>query len=122
MLGEVAPNPDKPEAKDWRQLDASARQQVTDRVSKRLMAGLERLTKLKLTLEPARGAYEGEKNPAMVIRAEGASDQDLAQLARVVGYVLNQKAMVVFDEGNTGSGNQATLSMWFCQPECLPLR
>ena len=91
VLGEVAPNPDKPEAKDWRQLDASARQQVTDRVSKRLMAGLGQLTKLKLTLEPARGAYEGEE-PAMVIRAEGASDRDLAQLARVVGYVLNQRS------------------------------
>ena len=108
VLAEVAPNPDKPEAKGWRQLDAPARQQVTDRVSKRLMAGLERLTKLQLTLEPAKGAYEGEKNPAMVIRAEGASDQDLAQLARVVGYVLDQKAMVVFDESDAGAGDQAT--------------
>lgn len=108
VLAEVAPHPDQPVAKQWRDIPMDKRQAITDRVVKRLVQRLGSLTGMRLTADAAKGMYEKEKNPALVLRAEGATNQELKELAAVVGYILDQKSMVVFDEGNTTSGAQET--------------
>lgn len=108
VLAEVAPHPDQPVAKQWRDIPMDKRQAITDRVVKRLVQRLGSLTGMRLTVDAAKGMYEKEKNPALVLRAEGATNQELKELAAVVGYILDQKSMVVFDEENTTSGAQET--------------
>jgi hypothetical protein len=108
VIAEVAPNPDKPEAKDWRELGPEQRQYVTKEVVDSVWPQLMReLGWPKATYSFGSGTFEGEVNPNVTVSMPGASFAEVAEMAHLLGYVLDQKAMVAFDESDRTGGSQA---------------
>jgi hypothetical protein len=109
VVAEVAPNPDHVSAEKWRQMTPSERLNATKAVANRVMSSVFSELELKgYKYEFSTGTYEGEVNPNIIVQApEGATEQEIDEVARVLGYVLDQKAMVAFDEDNKSSGDQA---------------
>ena len=109
VVAEVAPNPDFPPAAQWRQMSPAERLNATTAVARKVMNGLFDELGLKgYTFKFSTGTYEGEVNPNIIVNApQDASVEEVSELARVMGYALDQKAMVVFDDENTQSGSQA---------------
>jgi hypothetical protein len=109
IVAEVAPNPDHISAEKWRQMTPSERLNATKAVANRVMSSVFSELDLKgYKYEFSTGTYEGEVNPNIIIQAPAeATNRELDELARVLGYVLDQKAMVAFDETNKTSGDQA---------------
>ena len=109
VVAEVAPNPDHISAKKWREMTPSERLNATKAVANRVVSSVFSELDLKgYKYEFSTGTYEGEVNPNIIVQApDEASEQELDELARVLGYVLDQKAMVAFDEDNKSSGDQA---------------
>jgi hypothetical protein len=110
VIVEVAPNPDQEVANKWREMTPDERLNTTKAVaSKAVNRVLDELGFKGYTSYFSSGKYEGEVNPNIIIEApDGASAEDLRELASVLGYVLDQKAMVAFDENNKSSGDQNT--------------
>jgi hypothetical protein len=108
VVAEVAPNPDQPSAEMWRQMSAAERLNATQAVARKVMNGIFDELGLKgYTFKFSTGTYEGESNPNIIVDApQDATVEDLNELARVMGYALDQKAMVVFDDENTQTDNQ----------------
>jgi hypothetical protein len=108
VVGEVAPNPDHPTAAQWREMTQSERLNATTAVARKVMNGIfDELNLQGYKFKFSTGTYEGEMNPNIIVEApEDASLEELNELARVMGYALDQKAMVVFDDENTSSENQ----------------
>jgi len=109
VVAEVAPNPDHISANKWREMTPSERLNATKAVANRVVSSVFSELELKgYKYEFSTGTYEGEVNPNIIVQApDEATEQELDELARVLGYVLDQKAMVVFDEDNKSSGDQA---------------
>ena len=109
VIAEVAPNPEKEIAKAWNEMTPQERLETTERVANKVMNRVFDALDLKgYSFRYSTGKYEGDINPNIIIEApESATTEQLNELARVVGYVLDQKAMVAFDENNTTSGDQA---------------
>ena len=109
ILAEVAPNPDFPPAIQWRQMSPDERLNATNAVAKKVVNGvLDELGLKGYTFKLSSGTFEGESNPNIIIEApKEASIEELNELARVMGYALDQKSMVVFDDENTSSDSQA---------------
>jgi hypothetical protein len=109
VVAEVAPNPDHISAKKWREMTPSERLNATKAVANRVVSSVFSELDLKgYKYEFSTGTYEGEVNPNIIVQApEGATEQELDEVARVLGYVLDQKAMVAFDEDNKSSSDQA---------------
>jgi polyhydroxyalkanoate synthesis regulator phasin len=109
VVAEVAPNPDHISAEKWREMTPSERLNATKAVANRVVSSVFSELGLKgYNYEFSTGTYEGEVNPNIIVQApEEATEQELDELARVLGYVLDQKAMVAFDEDNKSSGDQA---------------
>ena len=110
VIVEVAPNPDQEVANKWREMTPDERLNTTKAVaSKAVNRVLDELNFKGYTSYFSSGKYEGEVNPNIIIEApDDASAEDLRELASVLGYVLDQKAMVAFDENNKSSGDQNT--------------
>jgi hypothetical protein len=110
VIVEVAPNPDQEVANKWREMTPDERLNTTKAVaSKAVNRVLDELGFKGYTSYFSSGKYEGEVNPNIIIEApDGTSAEDLRELASVLGYVLDQKAMVAFDESNKSSGDQNT--------------
>ena len=105
---EVAPNPDQPVAQRWRKLGAADKEFVTREVMDNLFPQvLRELGWPKATYSFGSGTFEGEVNPSITVSMPGASFGEIDEMARVLGYLLDQKAMVAFDEGDTTGGSQA---------------
>ena len=109
IVAEVAPHPDQEVAKKWRTLTPNQKLQTTKAVTnKTVLQVLNEMGLKGYTFEISSGKYEGEINPNIILSApEGTSIEELSELSRVLGYVLDQKAMVSYDEHNTTSDNQA---------------
>jgi hypothetical protein len=109
VVAEVAPNPDHISAEKWREMTPSERLNATKAVANRVVSSVFSELGLKgYNYEFSTGTYEGEVNPNIIVQApDEATEQELDELARVLGYVLDQKAMVAFDEDNKSSGDQA---------------
>jgi hypothetical protein len=109
VIAEVAPNPDHISAKKWREMTPSERLNATKAVANRVVSSVFSDLDLKgYKYEFSTGTYEGEVNPNIIVQApEGATEQEIDEVARVLGYVLDQKAMVAFDEDNKSSSDQA---------------
>ena len=110
VIVEVAPNPDQEVANKWREMTPDERLNTTKAVASKVVNRvLDELGFKGYTSYFSSGKYEGEVNPNIIIEApDGASAEDLRELASVLGYVLDQKAMVAFDENNKSSGDQNT--------------
>jgi hypothetical protein len=110
VVVEVAPNPNQEVADNWREMTQAERLNATTAVSNRVVNRIFDELGLKgFTSYFSSGKYEGELNPNIIVEApEGTSIEILRELASVMGYVLDQKAMVSFDESNTSSGDQNT--------------
>jgi hypothetical protein len=110
VVVEVAPNPNQEVADNWREMTQAERLNATKAVSNRVVNRIFDELGLKgFTSYFSSGKYEGELNPNIIVEApEGTSIEILRELASVMGYVLDQKAMVSFDESNTSSGDQNT--------------
>jgi hypothetical protein len=108
VVAEVAPNPDQPSAEMWRQMSAAERLNATQAVARKVMNGIFDELGLKgYTFKFSTGTYEGEANPNIIVDApQDATVEELNELARVMGYALDQKAMVVFDDENTQTDKQ----------------
>ena len=109
IIAEVAPNPDHISAEKWREMTPSERLNATKAVANRVVSSVFSELGLKgYKYEFSTGTYEGEVNPNIIVQApDEATEQELDELGRVLGYVLDQKAMVAFDETNKTSGDQA---------------
>jgi hypothetical protein len=109
VVAEVAPNPDHVSAEKWREMTGKERLEATRSVANKVMSSV--FSELGLRgygYSFSTGKYEGEVNPNIIVEApKDATEQELDELGRVLGYVLDQKAMVVFDEDNKTSGDQA---------------
>jgi Large polyvalent protein associated domain 38/ADP-Ribosyltransferase in polyvalent proteins len=110
VIVEVAPNPDQEVANKWREMTPDERLNTTKAVANKAVTRvLDELGFKGYTSYFSSGKYEGEVNPNIIIEApDGTSAEDLRELASVLGYVLDQKAMVAFDESNKSSGDQNT--------------
>ena len=109
LIAEVAPNPDLEITKSWNEMTDAERTSATKAVANKVVNGaLDELGFRNYSYQFSSGTYEGSRNPNIIVYApESASIEDLDELSRVMGYVLDQKAMVAFDEFNTTSGTQA---------------
>jgi hypothetical protein len=109
VVAEVAPNPDHISAEKWREMTPTERLGATRSVANKVMSSVFSELGLRgYSYSFSTGTYEGEVNPNIIVEApQGATEQELEELGRVLGYVLDQKAMVVFDEDNKTSGSQA---------------
>ena len=109
VVAEVAPNPDHISATKWREMTTQERLDSTKAVANKIMSRVfSELGLTGYTYTFSSGTYEGEANPNIIVEApDSATEQELAELGKVLGYVLDQKAMVVFDENNKTSGDQA---------------
>lgn len=109
VLAEVAPNPDHIAADKWREMTPAERLDATKAVANKVITPIFGELGLKgYSFDFSSGKFEGEVNPNIIIKApKDATIEELDEVARVVGYVLDQKSMVTFDEENTTSGSQA---------------
>lgn len=110
VYAEVAPDPRNTEVKtQWDGLSGIDKAKSTKEVMDALLANVQRMMGLQgWGVEYTTGMFEGGVNPSAFLTApEGASEQDLAEVAKVMGYLLDQKGMVSFDENNTTSESQA---------------
>lgn len=59
-------------------------------------------------VEFSSGTFEGKQNPNFIIAAaDNATAAQVDELAKAIGYTLDQKAMITFNEGNTSGENVA---------------
>ena len=109
IVAEVAPNPDHVSAEMWREMTTQERLDSTKAVANKILSRVFSELGLKgYSFKFSTGSFEGEVNPNIIVEApDDATTQELDELGRILGYVLDQKAMVVFDEGNKTSGDQA---------------
>lgn len=109
IVAEVAPNPDQAVSEEWRKMSPQERYDTTRAVAKNAIDGvLSLLDRKGFTYTISSGRYENEVNPNIILKApDDASLGDLNEVARLAGYVLDQKAMVTWDEENASSDNQA---------------
>lgn len=108
VIAEVAPNPDTPDVKPWRELDQDQRLVVTKDVIESVWPQLMReIGWPKATYTFGSGTFEGEVNPNITVSMPGASFEEVAEMAHLLGYVLAQKSMVAFNEADTTNGSQA---------------
>lgn len=104
---EAAPNPDQPIAQRWRGMDAQGKEFVTKDVMDAMFPALLReMGWPKATYRFGSGMYEGEINLSVTVDMPQASPAQLDEMARVLGYLLDQKAMVTFDESDVTSEPQ----------------
>lgn len=110
ILAEVAPNPDQTEVtQQWRDMTDAERLQATRDVARRVVDKLSYMTGIKgWDITISSGTYEGTTNPNFILTApDGVTFDQASEFASLLGYVLDQKAMVVFDESNTSGPNVA---------------
>jgi hypothetical protein len=110
VYGEVAPDPRNTKANDaWKSLNNTDKLGITKEVMDGVFAKVAKEMGLTgWSIDYTTGMYEGGVNPSGFIKAPaGTSTQELSEVGRVLGYILDQKGMVAFDESNTSSGTQA---------------
>jgi hypothetical protein len=109
IVAEVAPNPDQEIAKQWDSMSQADKLATTKSVTNKVVKNvLDELGLEGYKVEYSTGTYEGKLNPNILISApKNASIDELTELSKVIGYVLDQKAMVSYDETNTSSNSQA---------------
>lgn len=109
VIAEVAPNPDQEIANKWRNMSPADKLRTTTAVANKTVGKvLDELGLKGYTFEVSSGRYEGETNPNVLVHApKDASIEELSELSKTLGYVLDQKAMVSYDEDNTTSDSQA---------------
>lgn len=115
VYAEVAPDPRRripatePIASDWGSLTDIDKAKTTKEVMDSVFANVQMMMGLKgWSLEYTTGMFKGGVNPSVFLSApDGADPAQLSEVAKVLGYVLDQQGMVAFDENNTTTGSQA---------------
>lgn len=110
VVAEVAPNPDQTDVKtSWDEMTPQEREQATKAVANKTVQRISDMLGLRgWSFTLSSGKYEGDINPNILIEApQSATVEQLDEFAKALGYVLDQKAMVAFDEENTTSESQA---------------
>lgn len=100
---EVAPNPDDPVAQKWNSISGSQRDRITRLLGdKYIRKALDRMG-VKYTLEHTSGGFLGETNPSIVIRStdKTLSFDRLVEIAKDLGRMLDQQAVIAYDENIT---------------------
>lgn len=100
---EVAPNPDDPVAQKWNAISGSQRDRITRLLGdKYIRKALDRMG-VKYTLEHTSGGFLGETNPSIVIRStdKTLSFERLVEIAKDLGRMLDQQAVIAYDENIT---------------------
>lgn len=103
---EIAPNPDTANADRWRQMSPLERERVTRTLADRYVPRVLEMVGLKGSLEFVQGGFEGETNPAILVRVTSGLLKErgydaLLDAAKVVGRFLDQKATIAYDENVT---------------------
>lgn len=109
VYAEVAPDPrDTGKKAAWDQLTGSKQSAITQKVMSDLFARVAKGMGLKgWSIEYTTGMFEKGVNPSAFIEAPAGTPAELlSEVARVMGYLLDQKGMVAFDENNTTSESQ----------------
>ena len=107
-LAEVAPHPGQEIAKRWLKLSPEDRELITHDVTHAVFPEVMReLGYPGMGYQFGSGVYEGQTNPNVSISAKVADYSGLVEIARVFGYIFDQKAMVVFDESDVTGEPQA---------------
>lgn len=107
---EVAPDPrNKEAAEKWGRLTEVDKLGITKEVMDRVATKVfDNMGLQGWSVDYTSGMFEGGINPSAILRApDGTSTELLGEVMRVLGYVLDQKGMVAFDESNTTSESQA---------------
>lgn len=100
---EVAPNPDDPVAQKWNSISGSQRDRITRLLGdKYIRKALDRMG-VRYTLEHTSGGFLGETNPSIVIRStdKTLSFDRLVEIAKDLGRMLDQQAVIAYDENIT---------------------
>lgn len=121
VVAEVAPHPGDEEGdqemrdraqltKNWNSLSDQEKLSATRGIGRKVLDHAQHITGQKgWDVEFSSGTFEGKTNPNMILHApEHATPEDIDEMTRVVGHMLDQKAMISFDESNTTGDNQAT--------------
>lgn len=141
VIGEVAPHPgeefkDFPKAltpeqelndtradltRDWKEQEPSEKERANRDVGRRVAQGVMDLMGLRgWSLTLSSGTYEGKTNPNFIIEApDSATQAQIDEFAKLAGYVLDQKAMVTFDE-NTTTGDNISGFVKVVLPQGMP--
>ncbi|WNO06064.1 LPD38 domain-containing protein [Rhodoferax mekongensis] len=114
VYAEVAPDPRRKVpmadtiADEWNDLSAVDKAKTTKEVMDALFANVQRMMGLDgWNAEYTTGMFKGGVNPSVFLSApEGVAPEQLNEVARVMGYLLDQMGMVAFDENNTTSDSQ----------------
>ena len=109
VYAEVAPDPrDTGKKAAWDKLPGSKQSTITQKVMSDLFARIAKGMGLKgWSIEYTTGMFEKGVNPSAFIEAPAGTPAELlSEVARVMGYLLDQKGMVAFDENNTTSESQ----------------
>jgi hypothetical protein len=95
-------------AQEWDAQEWSEKAAANRNVAQKLFRSLMDMHGLRgWDIDMSTGQYQGKTNPNFIIDApESATQDQLNDVARELGYILDQQSMVVFDEGNTSGGNQ----------------
>lgn len=107
---EIAPNPDTANADRWRLMSPLERERVTRTLADRFVPRVLEMVGLKGSLDFVQGGFEGETNPAILVRLTSGLLKErgygaLLDAAKVVGRFLDQKATIAYDENvTTGEG------------------
>ncbi len=103
IIAEVAPHPEQEIAKKWREMTQPERLNATRAVGNKALVRLFDDMGLKgYHYTFSTGKYQGELNPNVIIEApKNATPEQLEAVARSVGYLFDQKAMIWFDESDS---------------------
>jgi len=103
IVFEAAPNPDNAEAlAQWASLSEKQKRELTSDLGKSIFEDVKRLLRLNVSKTPvgALGGFEGDINPNLIAefaKDKVSVDQSIA-FSSAIGYVLDQKAMVLADD------------------------
>lgn len=115
VYAEVAPDPRRripaadPVASDWGSLADIDKAKTTKEVMESVFSNVQMMMGLKgWSAEYTSGMFKGGVNPSVFLSApDGADPAQLSEVAKIMGYLLDQQGMVAFDENNTTTDSQA---------------
>ena len=95
---EVAPDPnDEGATREWNARSAEDRRQTTYEVDEQFFGRIARAVGVdpsKFRPVQTLGGFQGEINPSVVQRAEGATDEEIVRLSEALAYVYNQQSVL----------------------------
>lgn len=99
---EVAPNPDYREiGAAFDKLPFAVRDAITRRIAGDIIPQILRLANIPGNVVYTQGGFLGKSNPSIIVETPAATFDEARLLAKLMGYVFDQKAMIAYDESIT---------------------